>query len=95
MGKVGGTVEVVDVVVVLHSSSLSSLGTKKYKNSYSSHHIIDNFPIFDAIHNFSVWQRTGSYPVDINRFRSHTGKLIQVSILMILDVFTVSQIQGF
>ena len=25
---------------------------------------------------FSVWLRTGSNPADINRFRSHTGKLI-------------------
>ena len=23
---------------------------------------------------FSVWLRTGSYPADINRFRSHAGK---------------------
>ena len=26
----------------------------------------------DAIHDFSVWLRAGSNPVDINQFRSHT-----------------------
>ena len=31
---------------------------------------------FDAIHNFSVWLRTGTYLVDINLFRSHTGKVL-------------------
>ena len=29
-----------------------------------------------AIHNFSVWLRTGSNPVDINRFPSDIGKYI-------------------
>ncbi len=30
----------------------------------------------DAIHDFSVWLRTGSNPVDCNRFQSHTGKVV-------------------
>ena len=29
---------------------------------------------YDALHNFSVWLRTGSNPVDINQWQSHTGK---------------------
>ena len=29
--------------------------------------------IVDTIHDFSVWLRTGSNPVEINRFRSHDG----------------------
>ena len=36
--------------------------------------------IYDAIHDFSVWLKTGSKPADINRFRSHTGKPIKLSI---------------
>ena len=28
----------------------------------------------NTIHDFSVWLRTSYDPVDINRFRSHTGK---------------------
>ena len=35
---------------------------------------VENCLLFDAIHDFSVWLRTGSNPVDSNRFRSHTGK---------------------
>ncbi len=27
------------------------------------------------MHKFSIWLRTSSNPADINRFRSHTGKL--------------------
>ena len=34
-----------------------------------------NYLLFDTIQDFLVWLRTGSYPADINRFRSHTGKL--------------------
>ena len=33
---------------------------------------------FDAIHDFSVSLRTGSNPADKERFRSHTGKRIQL-----------------
>ena len=29
---------------------------------------------YDAIHDFSLWMRTGSNPADINRFRSNTEK---------------------
>ncbi len=36
--------------------------------------IIENCLSFDAIHNFSIWLRTGSIPADSNPFRSHTGK---------------------
>ena len=35
---------------------------------------VENCLYFDAIHDFSVWLRTGSNPTDSNRFRSHTGK---------------------
>ena len=31
------------------------------------------FMEYDAIYDFSVCLRTGSYPADINQFRSHTG----------------------
>ncbi len=33
----------------------------------------------NAIHEFSVWMRTGSNPVDTNWFRSHTGKYVMIS----------------
>ena len=32
--------------------------------------------VCNAIHDFSVWQRTGSNPAYINRFQSHTGKVL-------------------
>ena len=32
---------------------------------------------YDTIHNFSVWQRTGSYPVDLIRFKSYNEKPFQ------------------
>ena len=35
----------------------------------------ENFMLFDAIHDFSVQLKTGSNSPDINRFRSHTGKV--------------------
>ena len=35
---------------------------------------VENCLSYDAIHNFSVWLSTSSYPADINQFRSHTGK---------------------
>ena len=31
--------------------------------------------LYDMIHNFSVWFRTGSDPAYINWFLSHAGKL--------------------
>ena len=31
--------------------------------------------IYDVIHEFLAWLRTGSNPADINRFRRHTRKL--------------------
>ena len=39
---------------------------------------VQNYLQFDAVHDFSVWFRTGSNPVDINRFGSHTGKNILI-----------------
>ena len=39
---------------------------------------VEHFLSFDAIHNFSVWLRTGSNPADSNRFRSHTGKSFRI-----------------
>ena len=35
--------------------------------------------VYDAIHDFSVWLRTGSNPADIDPFRSHTGNTIKFS----------------
>ena len=35
---------------------------------------MENCLYYDAIHDFSVWLRTGSDPADINQFRSHNGK---------------------
>ena len=35
---------------------------------------MENCLQYDARQNFSVWQRTGSNPTDINQFRSHAGK---------------------
>ncbi len=31
------------------------------------------FSVYDPIHDYLVWLRSGSYPADIDRFRSHTG----------------------
>ena len=31
---------------------------------------------YDAIHDFSLWLRTGSNPADSNRFQSHTENFI-------------------
>ena len=39
---------------------------------------VENCLSYDAIHDFSVWQRTGSNLPDINRFGSHTGKNIKM-----------------
>ena len=36
--------------------------------------IVENCLLYDALHDFSVWLRIGSNPVDINQFRSHTAK---------------------
>ncbi len=42
--------------------------------------------VIHAIHNFSVWLRTGSIQADINRFRSHTG--ICIPTLRFSKIFT-------
>jgi len=61
-------------------SFVSSKGPKARANKTSINFIIfisifvKNCLLFDAIHDFSVWLRIGSNPVDINRFQSHTGK---------------------
>ena len=36
---------------------------------------MENYLQYDAIHDFLVWLKTNSNPADINRFRSHTGKI--------------------
>ena len=36
----------------------------------------ENCLLYVATNSFSEWLRTGSYPADIIRFRSHTGKCI-------------------
>ena len=38
--------------------------------------------LFDAVHDFSVWLRTGSNPVDSNRFRSHTDQSLKIWLWM-------------
>ena len=40
---------------------------------------MENFLLYN---NFLVWPITGSNPADIHRFRSHTGKLAIVALLM-------------
>ena len=35
---------------------------------------VENLLIYDIVHDFSVWLRTGSNPVNINWFRSNTVK---------------------
>ena len=47
-----------------HNNNTSFVSPKKIRGKLS----IDN----TAVHDFSVWLRTGSNPADINRFRSHT-----------------------
>ena len=37
--------------------------------------LVEIFLYYDAIHDPSVWLKTGSIPADINRFQSHTGKI--------------------
>ena len=36
---------------------------------------MENFVLYDALRDFSVWLRAGSYPADFNRFRSHDGNI--------------------
>ena len=36
--------------------------------------------IYDVIHDFLVWLRTGSNPADINRLQSHIGKTFTYNI---------------
>ena len=40
---------------------------------------LENCQQYYAILSCSVWLRTGCYPADINRFRSHTGKNYQLT----------------
>ena len=40
---------------------------------------VENLMQYDAIYDFSVRLRTGYDPADINRFRSHTGKIFTKS----------------
>ena len=41
---------------------------------------VENCLYYDAIHDFSVWLRTGSNPADISWFRSDTGKDLSATI---------------
>ena len=45
---------------------------------------VENCPQYDIIQDFTVWLRTGTNPVDINRFQCPTGKTLirQISILI-------------
>ena len=42
---------------------------------------MENCLLYDALNDFSVWLRAGSYPADFNRFRSHDGKNILIELL--------------
>ena len=35
---------------------------------------VENWILYDTIHDFSIWLRTGSNSAYINRFRNHSGK---------------------
>ena len=43
--------------------------------------IMENCLLYDAIYDFKVWLRTGSNPLDINRFGNHTGIVIYSNVL--------------
>ena len=45
---------------------------------------VENCLQYDAIHDFTVWPRTGSSSADINQIRSHTGLSIVYSNLSIV-----------
>ena len=46
--------------------------------------------VYNTIHNFSVWLKTGSNPAYNNRFQSHTGKRnIQFTIIFIITVLKI------
>ena len=64
------------------------VGTKKMNLYFfiSRHTIIQYiaYCIIDAIHDFSVWLRTGFNPAD-NRFRSHTGKELSIHLFSMAD----------
>ena len=38
--------------------------------------LVDNCLLYDAIHGFSVYLKTGFNLADMNRFRNHTGIII-------------------
>ncbi len=48
-----------------------------------------NFVSPDAIHDISVWLRTGSKPADSNWFQRHTGKRIMI-FFVVKTTFSVS-----
>ena len=41
---------------------------------------------YNAIHDFSVFRRTGSNQVDIKRFRSNTGKILQKNLVLLIGI---------
>ena len=54
---------------------------------------VDNWIPYDVVHHFSVWLRTGSNPLYINRFRSDTGIVIYcifVILIMLKWAFQIS-----
>ena len=44
---------------------------------------------YNSKQHFSVWLRTGSNPADINRFRSHTGKVLLILFTKIKAYFKI------
>ena len=63
------------------NSFVSTEGPKKARDNRTDINLMifilifaKNCLYYDAIHDFSVWMRTGSKPADINRVRVHTGK---------------------
>ena len=44
--------------------------------NYCNDLFVDIITVIYAIHDFSIQLRTGSNPVDIDRFQSHTGKMV-------------------
>ena len=58
--------------------SLIILNTKVHFLILNMSMVINCF-YYNAMHDFLVWLRTGSNPLEINRFGSYTGKLYIIS----------------
>ena len=51
---------------------------------------------YNAVHDLSLWLKTGSNQADINRFRGHTGKLLFTfsSIVCVNSVYVMNLVWG-